>query len=175
MKRASAPLALAALLGGCSFGHFERLTTTDLAARAPWAAWARLGCLDVGAHLARHPEVPREFVVVQYELGNRCESVARVDLAAVRVRAHYPSGFTAWLPVFDPRAELRPGALDPRIHAFQPIAYGPGGGTQAPDEVCVAPGHVAPDNVTDDHADDRLWCFPVPAYDGLPIARGGFG
>jgi hypothetical protein len=162
------------LLGGCNLGSFERLATTGMATRVPWAASRRMGCLDLGAHLTRHPEVPRDFVVIQYELGNRCEAAVRVDLSAVRVRARYPGGATVWLRVFDPRAELRPGALDARMHAFQPIAYAPGAGERAPEEVCVAPGRAAPDEAPREGDGEVLWCFPVPAYEELPVARGGF-
>lgn len=176
MLRALARCALAAaLLGGCSFNRFDRLEAAGMAARVPWAASRRMGCLEFGAHLTRHPEVPRDLVVIQYELGNRCESAVRVDLTAVRVRARFSDGAVVWLTPVDPRAELRPGLLDTRVHAFQPIAYGPFVEGRPPEEVCVAPGRVAPDDVAGAGAPEVLWCFPVPAYEALPIARGGFG
>jgi len=163
-----------ALLAGCALGNYQRLATAALARNVPWAAARRLGCLDLGVHLARHPEVPREFAVLQFELGNRCEAPVRVDLTAVRVQARYAGGATVWLPTYDPRAEVRPASLDVRMHVFQPLAYGPGGPERsAPEALCVALGRVAPDDPPDD-AGDPVVCLPVPAYEGLPIARGGF-
>jgi hypothetical protein len=46
----------------------------------------RMGCLEFRVYPSRHPTVPREFVVLQYELGNRCNVPVRVDLTAVRVQ-----------------------------------------------------------------------------------------
>lgn len=167
-------LLLLALLAGCSLGNYQRLETSGLARTVPWAAVRRMGCLDLGVHLARHPEVPRAFAVLQFELGNRCEAPVRVDLTAVRVQARYPGGATVWLPLHDPRAEVRPASLDVRMHVFQPLAYVPGGPEgSAPEALCVALGRVAPDDPPEDGG-DPLVCFPVPAYEGLPIARGGF-
>jgi hypothetical protein len=166
------PLSLAlTLLVGCSLGNYQRLETSGLARTVPWAAARRLGCLDLGLHLARHPEVPREFSVVQFELGNRCEAAVRVDLTAVRVQARYPGGAIVWLPLYDPRAEVRAASIDVRMHVFQPLAFGPGGPEgSAPEALCVALGRVAPD----EGSDGPLVCLPVPAYEGLPVARGGF-
>lgn len=168
----AAPVVLALLAPGCG-STYERLDAEALARQHPWATVVRLGCLDLGVHLARHPSVPRSFTVVQYELGNRCDRPLRIDLAAVRVRARYPDGVEVALERHDPHREVRPATLELRSRAFEALAYSPSAphSVEAP-VVCLTLGGVVEAEAA---TPGLVRCLRVPPGDGLPRARGAGG
>lgn len=166
-------LLLAVAVAGCG-SLYERLDTEPLARRRAWAAVVRRECLDLGVHLARHPNVPAGLTVVQYELGNRCDRPVRVDLPAVRVRARYADGVELDLAPRDPRRELRAATLDVRTHVFEALAYAPAAPREMkPQRVCLALDGVAPGAPAETAAPPT--CLTVPPDDDLPLARGGNG
>lgn len=174
MRRAfrAIPVVLALLASGCG-STYERLDAEALARQHPWATVVRLGCLDLGVHLARHPSVPRGFTVVQYELGNRCDRPLRIDLSAVRVRARYPDGVEVALDRHDPRREVRPATLELRSRAFEALAYSPPApqSVEAP-VVCLTLGGVIEATA---ETPSVVRCLTVLPGEGLPRVRGAGG
>lgn len=174
MRRAlrAVPIIAALLTSGCG-STYERLDAEALARRHPWATVVRLGCLDLGVHLARHPSVPGRFTVVQYELGNRCNRPLRIDLGAVRVRARYPDGVEVPMERHDPRREVRPATLELRSRAFEALAYSPAHppGVEAP-VVCLTLDGVI-ETAAATPGLER--CLTVPPADSLPRVRGAGG
>ncbi len=82
---------------------------------------ATIGCLDVG--VSSHADPAAEGPAIAYELGNRCDHPARVDLGAVIVRGRTDSGREIELAPFDPEGELRPVRLEARRTGREVIEY----------------------------------------------------
>lgn len=80
-----------------------------------------VGCLDVG--IGATSDAAAEGPVIAYEFGNRCNRVARVDLAAVVVRGRTSRGAEMELAPFDPDGELRPARIDARRTGREVIEY----------------------------------------------------
>lgn len=95
-----------------------------------------LGCLE----LAVSRQVDHEgAAVVGYELGNRCDRPALVDLAHVTVHSRGTDGIETTLVPYDPRGELVPLRLPARHAGREAIAYTPGDAM----EICVDAAAIA--------------------------------
>ena len=112
---------------GCTYqpGSFE------LGTHHPSEQRATVGCLDVA--------VSREGMRIRYQIGNRCDAPALVDLANVPVFADDKP-----LRPYDPRLELHAARLDARLGAEEMIEYRD---PETPRKLCVdvaAIAHAAP-------------------------------
>lgn len=79
-----------------------------------------VGCLDLSIH--RRADYDKSAVLA-YRFGNRCETPQTVDLGAARVIGRDAAGGEHVLRPFDPRAEIRPLAVDARLTGGEAIAY----------------------------------------------------
>lgn len=109
---------------GCAYraGSFEH-------AQQPFAGERlTVGCLDLAVE--RRADLPIGPVLA-YQFANRCDDPRVIDLAALTVVGRAGDGGELALRPFDPRAELRPVALDGRKVGGEALAYpapiGPGG------------------------------------------------
>src|SRR5580765_622370 len=119
-------VALCAALG-CAYspGSF------DLGPHHPNEQHATVGCLDIATS--------REGMRIRYQVGNRCDSPALVDLAHVPV-----FGDLEQLRPYDPRLELREARLGGQMTAEEMIEYRD---ADTPSKLCVdvaAIGHASP-------------------------------
>jgi hypothetical protein len=100
---------------------------------------ATVGCLDVA--------VSREGMRLRYQVGNRCNEPALVDLAHVPV-----FGDQKQLRPYDPRLELREAHLDAQMSAEEMIEYRD---DATPSKLCVDVAAIA-------HASPSQWqCWAV--------------
>lgn len=147
-------LASCALIG-CAYqpGSFAHAPGTTAGQRVT------VGCLDVA--LDRRADLPIG-PVIEYRFANRCDHPAIVDLAAVAVVGRSAEGSEVTLAPYDPRAELRPVALDGRNAGMEALAY-PAAHPMA--EVCVDAAALI-------HQGSPRWlCFgsaPHPVVGGVP-------
>src|SRR5690242_722449 len=97
---------LACALVGCAYtpGSFALAENTFPGQRAT------VGCLDVAVD--RRADLPIG-PVIGYQFANRCDHPVTIDLGSVAVVGRGAEGDVALWP-YDPRAELRPVALDAR-------------------------------------------------------------
>lgn len=108
---------------------------------------ATVGCLDVA--IERRADFPIG-PVLGYQFANRCDHPTTVDLGAVAVVGRDAAGTELMLRAYDPRAELRPVALDARNVGAESLAYP---ANRALPQVCV-------DVATLDRATPSRWlCF----------------
>jgi hypothetical protein len=113
------------------------------------------GCVDAAIAL-RVPDDLRP--AISYELGNRCDQAAMVDLGAAYVTARASDGPEIELIAFDPLHEIRPAPLDGRMFASEAIQYR-SASSQTLADVCVDPAPAF------GSAQASLTCF---ALGGLP-------
>jgi hypothetical protein len=78
-----------------------------------------LGCIDVAVTKYR----PINGPVVGYAFGNGCDRTVTVDFASVHALGKTKSGIEVELTAFDPRHEIVPTALGPRLTAREAIEY----------------------------------------------------
>lgn len=79
------------------------------------------GCLDLAVEVAR--DAVATGPVVQYQFGNRCDRVATIDLAGVRVTGRTSSGEEVAMVAYDPYGQIRPLPLDARGSGRERIEY----------------------------------------------------
>jgi hypothetical protein len=117
--------------------------------KPPGAAAARqVGCLDVRMALACNAAVSRDFPLVAFTLGNRCDTAVPVDFARLRVtgRADGAEGaLDVTLAAFDPAREIHPAVLGSRAMAREVLEYDatPREATRAITEVCIDVGGLS--------------------------------
>jgi len=100
---------------------------------------ASIDCLDIA--------VSREGMRIRYQIGNRCDDPAVVDLSHVSV-----FGDGKLLRPYDPRLELRAARLDARMTAEEMIEYRD---ADTPRQLCVDLASIA-------HASPAKWqCWTV--------------
>jgi hypothetical protein len=143
-----APATLAALaIAGCGYQPGSLASQQ----RAFAGRRATVGCFDVAVE--RKADLPIG-PVLGYQLANRCDHLATVDLAAIAVVGRDAEGVDVVLAPYDPRAELHPVALDARSVGGESLAYPAG---SAMPQVCV-------DLATLVHRTPPQWsCFGSPA------------
>jgi hypothetical protein len=95
----------------------------DIATDRTVAAYRRYGCVDVGLAVTRLPEATGPIVV--FDLGDRCDHSATVDLSAVRVVAHDLQGETVPMVAYDPERQIRPMRIGGRDSGEEWIEYNP--------------------------------------------------
>ena len=118
------------------------------------------GCLDIAAALTS--TTPEHGRVVSYTIGNRCDSVAVVDFAAVRARVDGVA-----LAPFDPRHELRPLRMEARTVITEQIEYRRIDPNQG---LCIDVGHI------DGSASGERWlCQDTRGAPGLVGAATSIG
>ena len=107
---------IAVALAGCAYqpGSFAYPQNTFAGQRTT------IGCLDVSierqADLSIGP-------VLGYQFANRCDHLTMIDLDAVAVVGRNAQGTDVTLRPYDPRAEIRPVALDGRNVGAEALAY----------------------------------------------------
>jgi len=82
-----------------------------------------VGCLDVAVATVR--EASLRGRALQYTFANRCDSAVVVDLAAVRAVGRDRGAGEVPLRLRDPRAEVRPIALEARMVGLEMLEYEP--------------------------------------------------
>lgn len=138
-----------AALAGCAYrpGSFA-------AGRAAFRGQrATVGCVDIAVE--RRADLPIG-PVLGYHFANRCDRPAVIDVGAIAVVGRTAGGADLPLTPYDPRAELRPVALDGRNTGAEALAYAAGA---AMPQVCVDVATLVP------RATARWLCFgaPLPA------------
>lgn len=94
-------------------------------------------CVDVRLQPYVDRTVGSRFLAIDYEIGNRCLSPARVDFRAVTVFGQFDREM-AELPLHDWRGEIVEATLDGRAYAREALAYQPPGATVDPlERVCI--------------------------------------
>jgi hypothetical protein len=121
---------------------------------------ATVGCVDVAVE--RRADLPTG-PVLGYHFANRCDHAAVIDLGALAVVGRTASGADLPLRPYDPRAELRPVALDGRNTGAEALAYAAGA---AVSQVCVDVATLGP------RAPARWLCFGAsPAVNPGTLGR----
>jgi hypothetical protein len=118
MRNRVAIIALAsALTTACVYapGAFLR----DAQRRRDRAA-AASGCFELQLAWRVQDDLPADSPVLEFEVANRCQHPARLNLSSMPIVARYPDARLATLHPFDPRHELRTITLDPyRVESFE--------------------------------------------------------
>lgn len=117
MRRGIGFAAAVSLAAGCGYRAGSFTGPTGMFA----GELVTIGCLDVG--VSSHVDPVAEGPAIAYELGNRCDRPARVDLGAVIVRGRTDGGREIELAPFDPEGELRPVRLEARRTGREVIEY----------------------------------------------------
>jgi hypothetical protein len=129
-------LTLLFALAGCAGSPYTPGAFTDFG-RAPDARVRALDCVDVRVKPRSPGDVLPRWVVIDYEIGNRCRGAARVDFEAVAVFGQSGT-FMEPLPLYDPRDEVHVATLDGRRWAREALAYEtPREDIAALDRVCI--------------------------------------
>jgi hypothetical protein len=144
-------IALAALVLVAGCGYRAGSYTYPRAAFS--GARVTQDCMDLA--LSRRAAADDEGgIIVQFEIGNRCDHPISIDLLHVHVIGHVRSGRESKLVAFDPDEELVAMPLDGRSYASEAIAYRDPGG----DEVAGACVDIA----TIDHGATPRWVCTGP-------------
>jgi hypothetical protein len=107
--------ALMCVLVGCAYQPGSFAPATEFP-----GTHATVGCLDVA--IDRRADLPIG-PVLHYQLANRCDRAAIVDLGAATVVAHHADGTQLTLAPYDPQHELHPVSLDGRNVGGEALAY----------------------------------------------------
>ena len=105
----------------------------------PTHAIETVGCVDLALDV-----VAGEPMVLEWRMGNRCNSSVRTDLSRAVVSAHHRDGGQTPAAFIDPNGEIGPHDLAPRRAAFERIALRVGDSDGDVVELCVDVPAVVP-------------------------------
>jgi hypothetical protein len=118
------------LLSGCASAYYEPGSFSSFVGEHHG-----LGCID----LAVSRDTSINGPVIAYDFGNGCNDDVKVDFASVRAVGKTKSGIEVDMVAYDPRHELVPTVMLPRVTGRERIEYR---SDQPVDSICVDIGGV---------------------------------
>lgn len=130
MGRLTLTVIIATLIAGCSYkkGSYNLLGQFE-------GERATVGCLDIA--VASHYDAAATGPIASLTFGNFCDAPVVVDVHAIRATGRYADGSAVLMVPYDPRAELRPKALEARRAGREYVEYQAADMGTEPDQLCL--------------------------------------